>query len=39
VSLDAQRKKDQDHGGRARLPLAEVIVDASESAKNLDRPI
>ena len=38
VSLDAQRAKVQAYAQLYDLELAEVIVDAGESAKSLDRP-
>ncbi len=38
VSLDAQRAKVKAYAELYDLELAEVIVDAGESAKSLDRP-
>jgi DNA invertase Pin-like site-specific DNA recombinase len=38
VSLDAQRAKVRAYAQLYDLDLAEVIVDAGESAKSLDRP-
>lgn len=38
VSLDAQRAKAETYAALYDLELAEVIVDAGESAKSLDRP-
>jgi site-specific DNA recombinase len=38
VSLDAQRAKVRAYAEPYDLELAEVIVDAGESAKSLDRP-
>ena len=38
MSLDAQRAKVKAHAELYDLELAEVIVDAGESAKHLDRP-
>jgi site-specific DNA recombinase len=38
ISLDAQRAKAEAYAGLYELDLVEVIVDAGESAKTLDRP-
>jgi site-specific DNA recombinase len=38
ISLDAQRAKAEAYAGLYDLDLVEVIVDAGESAKTLDRP-